>query len=657
MTQILPAFSQLDLSTVEATISQHIENNRQALAVIKKSEPSWSGIESIEAMGVALSHYWSTVNHLHHVKSHGALRQVVETCLPKLVDYHTSIEQDEELYQYYVAVSALELTDVQRAAVEKAIRDFELSGVHLNQESKAKIKAIETKLSQCSNQFSQHVMDATDAFSHIVSKDMLEGVPENSQIMFQKKAEEKGKEGYCIGIDYPSFDAVIRFASNRSLRQTIYEAFVSKASDLGDPDKDNTALIQETLRLRHQLAQELGFENYAAYSVANKMAEKPEAVMHFLERLADLAKEKAKDDLKTVQAFAASHGQTEFAPWDYAYWSRLYKESLFDINDKAIREYFPLTQVMQGLFDIIETLYAIRLVEVYEFDQYHPDVRCFALQQNDTIQGYLIMDLFARVNKRGGAWMDECRLHHHLTGSQSLPVAYLVCNFEAPQQNKACHLSHGDVVTLFHEMGHCLHHLLTQIPIPSLSGINGVPWDAVELPSQFFENWAWSTEGLQRLTRCQTTNESMPKRMIEKLQKTRNYQEAAALCRQLEFALFDFKLHLSGQDDFISILNAVREQVRVLPVSEKDRFAHSFGHIFAGGYAAGYYSYKWAEVLAYDAFGAFEEEGIMNSETGARFKEKLLSQGGVKSPQVLFEDFRGRKVDESVMLKAQGICA
>lgn len=653
MIDSLPMFSKLDLKNVASELKERIKTNLKAIEAIKKAPPSWQGVDALEALSVSLSHFWSPINHLNYVKSNQELRELVEACLPLIVDYHATLEQDEALYDYFKKVAETHLTKEQQSAVNKMIQDFELSGVHLPQEQKNRLKEIETELSQLSNRFSQNVMDSTDAFKHFVDESMLDGVPESSKHLFAEKAKKEGKKGFCVGIDYPSYDAIMRFSTPRELRKIIYEAYISKASELGAKERDNTPVIQQILALRSEMAKILGFSHYAAYSLANKMAKDPNRVISFLDKLCHLAKERAENEAEEIRSYARKNGQSELMPWDYAFWARHYKEAFFDVSEEEIRAYFPLSQVLLGLFEIMQSLYGLTVEQISRFDSYHEDVRCYQLSENGKVKGYVMMDLFARQNKRGGAWMDECRIHHKLHKSESLPVAYLVCNFES--QEGEARLTHSDVVTLFHEMGHVLHHLLTEVEIPSISGINGVPWDAVELPSQFFENWAWEKEGLMRLTASPKDQERMPDELIEKLQKTRYFQEAVMLCRQLEFSLFDFQLHMTELKNFQDILNEVRKKIRVLPVSDKDRFAQGFNHIFAGGYAAGYYSYKWAEVLAYDAFSLFKEKGILNQEIGKRFRNTILASGGSQSPEALFQLFRGREPDESIMLKAQGI--
>lgn len=665
----LPKFSQIQPEHVVPAIEQLIQQCRDTIEQVSQiNTPTWENFYLPQAItGDKLSRAWSPVGHLNSVKNSSELREAYQACLPMLSEYSTWVGQHQGLYQGYVKLkNSPEFATyslAQKKAIENSLRDFELSGISLPADKQKRYGEISARLSELSSQFSNNVLDATMGWDIVIEDEAdLKGLPESALEGAKFSAQSKEKSGYRFTLEFPSYLPVMTYCENRELRQKMYEAYNTRASDQG-PNAgkwDNSALMAETLELRLELAKLLGFESYAELSLATKMAENPTQVVDFLEGLANRSKEQGKKELAELKAFAKErYGVSELQPWDIAFYSEKQKQALYAINDEELRLYFPEERVLSGLFELVKRIFGMRVEEQKEFDSYHENVRFFNIfDETDRLRGSFYLDLYARENKRGGAWMDDCINQKRLAdGSLQKPVAYLTCNFNKPIGDKPALFTHDEVTTLFHEFGHGIHHMLTEIDVGDVSGINGVPWDAVELPSQFLENWCWEEDALAFISGHYQTGEPLPKEKLTQLLKAKNFQAAMFVLRQLEFGLFDFRLHMSEPKENIVLdtLKAVKAQVAVVELPTFVRTPHSFSHIFAGGYAAGYYSYLWAEVLSADAFARFEEEGIFNREVGQSFLDNILTRGGSEEPMVLFERFRGRKPTLDALLRHKGI--
>ncbi|MFK5153754.1 oligopeptidase A [Glaesserella parasuis] len=665
----LPKFSQIQPEHVVPAIEQLIQQCRDTIEQVSQiNTPTWENFYLPQAItGDKLSRAWSPVGHLNSVKNSSELREAYQACLPMLSEYSTWVGQHQGLYQGYVKLkNSPEFATyslAQKKAIENSLRDFELSGISLPADKQKRYGEISARLSELSSQFSNNVLDATMGWDIVIEDEAdLKGLPESALEGAKLSAQSKEKSGYRFTLEFPSYLPVMTYCENRELRQKMYEAYNTRASDQG-PNAgkwDNSAIMAETLELRLELAKLLGFESYADLSLATKMAENPTQVVDFLEGLANRSKEQGKKELAELKAFAKeSYGVSELQPWDIAFYSEKQKQALYAINDEELRPYFPEERVLSGLFELVKRIFGMRVEEPKEFDSYHENVRFFNIfDETDRLRGSFYLDLYARENKRGGAWMDDCINQKRLAdGSLQKPVAYLTCNFNKPIGDKPALFTHDEVTTLFHEFGHGIHHMLTEIDVGDVSGINGVPWDAVELPSQFLENWCWEEDALAFISGHYQTGEPLPKEKLTQLLKAKNFQAAMFVLRQLEFGLFDFRLHMSEPKENIVLdtLKAVKAQVAVVELPTFVRTPHSFSHIFAGGYAAGYYSYLWAEVLSADAFARFEEEGIFNREVGQSFLDNILTRGGSEEPMVLFERFRGRKPTLDALLRHKGI--
>ncbi len=666
----LPPFSRIKPEHVEPAIETLIKRNLIMIneLTLQQKNPTWDSLVApIEDLDDALNKAWSPVSHLNSVANSKELREAYHLCLPKLSDYGTTVGQNKQLYEAYVALKAspsfATLEKAQQKTITNAIRDFELSGVALPEADKEQFAILSKKLSELQSHFQDNVMDATDHWFYDAQENELKGIPKESIALAKLAAEKAGVKGWRLTLDFPCYYAVIQHADSRELRQRLHEAYNTRASELGqNPERwDNTALMDEILATRHALAKLLGFKNYAERSVFKKMAKDPQKVMTFLEDLAKLTKPFAEKEFKELQAFAKKeYGIDKLESWDIPYYSEKLQQLQYSLSEELLRPYFPAKQAVTGLFEVVRRLYGLNIVEETNVDKWHDDVRFFAIHDSkNELLGKFYLDLYARNQKRGGAWMDEACVRRMSHGKLQHPVAYLTCNFRAPLNDEPALLTHDEVITLFHEFGHGLHHMLTKIDYPSVSGINGVPWDAVELPSQFMENWCWESEALAFISSHYQTKEPLPQDLLQKMMKAKNFQSAMQLMRQLEFALFDFRIHLeydSKKDSQIqSILNEVRKNYAVVSYAPYSRFAHSFTHIFAGGYAAGYYSYLWAEVLSSDAFSKFETDGIFNQQTGQDFLHKILEKGGSEDPDILFRDFRGRDPELTPLLKHRGL--
>lgn len=670
----LPPFSAIRPEHVEPAISQLIDANRKHLQDLLSSleQPTWDSLVApLEAQGDLLDQAWAPVSHLNAVCNNEALRTAYNNSLALLTEYGTEVSQNVELYSAYQKLADSEeyarLTQAQKQAVDNALRDFRLGGVALDGEQKKRFGAIQKRLSELSTQFSNNVLDATQAwYKHFTDAEPLAGLPESALAQAAQAAAQKQLSGYVVTLDFPSYLAVMMYADNRALREETYTAFVTRASAEGKKadgssaaEWDNSAIITETLALRHELAQLLGFNNYAERSLATKMAESPRQVLDFLNELAQKSRPLAERDIQELRDFAATQGCSDLQPWDMTYYSEKLRVEKYAISQEELRPYFPAERVISGMFEVVKRLYSIDIVQVAAFDSWHPDVRFYHVYKNGEQIASFYLDLFAREHKRGGAWMADCRVRRRTESGTQLPVAFLTCNFTPPVGDKPSLLTHDEVTTLFHEFGHGLHHMLTQIDVAAVSGINGVAWDAVELPSQFLENWCWEPEAIPLISAHYQTAEPLPQPLLDKMLAAKNFQSGMQMVRQLEFALFDFRLHAeydpAKPQDPQTVLDQVRREVAVVPAPAFNRFQNSFSHIFAGGYAAGYYSYKWAEVLSADAFSRFEEEGIFNAQTGESFLREILQQGGSKAPMELFINFRGREPSIAALLRHSGL--
>ncbi|MCG9760384.1 MULTISPECIES: oligopeptidase A [Pseudoalteromonas] len=669
----LPPFSKIKPEHIVEALKSAIAHCRETIdSVLAQSNYTWDNfVLPLEEADDKLSRMWSPVSHMHSVVNSEALRKAYDECLPLISEYSTYVGQHQGLYEAYKAVKESvefgNLTVAQQTSVDNALRDFQLSGIALEPANQKRYGEIVARLSELASKFGNNVMDATQAWQkHVTDESELSGLPESALALAAHTAEAKGLEGWVFTLDIPSYLPVMTYADNQTLREEAYRAFVTRASDQGPNagEFDNSAIMHEALTLRHELAQLLGFSSFAEKSLATKMAETPEQVFKFLNDLAAKSKPQAEQEVAELRDFAnKEHGVSELKPWDYAYYGEKLKQAKYAISDEALRPYFPEHKVLSGLFETVNRLFGIRVSEVKDVDTYHPDVRFFAIHDDKgELRGHFYLDLYAREHKRGGAWMDDCMGRKvRANGELQTPVAYLVCNFNKAVGNKPALFTHNEVTTLFHEFGHGIHHMLTQVDAAPVAGINGVAWDAVELPSQFLENWCYEEEALNFISGHYETGEPLPKDMLDKLLAAKNFQSAMQMLRQLEFSLFDFHIHADFTPNtdcqIQATLNAVRERTAVVKAPEFNRFQHSFSHIFAGGYSAGYYSYKWAEVLSADAFSKFEEEGIFNPKTGREFMHHILEKGGSEAPMVLFTRFRGREPKVDALLRHSGIAA
>ncbi len=659
----LPGFSGIRPADIEPQLRQLLDANRSTLdALLDAGASGWNDlVVPLEEMHHRLGRFWSPIGHLNAVMNNEELRAAYGACLPLLTAWYTDLGQNARLYHAYQAVLEKEgghLSAGQRLLLEKALRDFRLAGVALPDAQKQQFKALTEKLSTVCSRFDDNVLDATNAWSrHITDSAQLAGLPQPIIERARAAAAAKELQGWLFSLDAPNYLAAMTHAVSDTLRREFYTGWVTRASDQGPAQWDNSALMEEILSLRHARADLVGFRSFAEYSLATKMADSVQQVEAFLKQVADLSRPAARRELDELQQFAGR----ALNAWDIAYYSEKLKQQRFTLSEEALRPYFPLPRVLSGLFTVASMLYGIRIVERQDVDLYHPDVRFFdILEQDGSRRGSFYLDLYARSRKRGGAWMDECIGRARLNAWGTQPVAYLVCNFMPPAPDKPSLLTHSEVVTLFHEFGHGLHHMLTRVDFPSIAGINGVAWDAVELPSQFMENFAWATEVLPLISGHVDSGEPLPRAELEKLQASRTFQAGLQTVRQIEFALFDLKIHSAAsldRDGIATTLAAVRAEVAAIQPPPFNRFAHSFQHIFSGGYAAGYYSYKWAEVLAADAFAAFQEKGLFDSGTAHRFLSAILEKGGSQDAMDAFIEFRGRRPEIGPLLRQLGLAA
>ncbi len=658
---IVPAIDKL-LAEARATVDTHLKATDQY---------NWENlIEPIENTEDKLNKAWSPVSHMNSVVNSEPLREAYNACLPMLSDYSTEMGQNEALFKAYQAIAQsadFQSHDkAQQKIIANALRDFKLSGIDLEPAKKQRYKEISQELSQLTSRFEENLMDATNAWSKLITdSDELAGLPKSALEQAKQTAKANEQIGWMITLQFPSFQAVMTYADSRALRREHYEAFVTRASDVGPHAGrwDNSQIMERILALRHEKARLLGYDNYAELSLTTKMADSPDQVIGFLEDLADKSWRQARKDLFELREFAAQYfGLKDLQPWDVGYYSEKMRQHFYQLSQEEVKTYFPIDRVLPGLFAIVEKLYGLNISEIDNFDSWHADVRFYQIHDRDGyLRGQFYTDLYARPKKRGGAWMDVCVSRKKHQGEIQTPVAYLTCNFTPPAGDEPALLTHDEVTTLFHEFGHGLHHMLTKVDHLGVSGINGVEWDAVELPSQFMENWCWEREALELISGHYQTGEKLPDSLFDKMLDAKNFQSGMLMVRQLEFSLFDLRIHREFDPAkggrIYEILEQVRKQVAVVTPPAFNRFAHSFSHIFAGGYAAGYYSYKWAEVLSSDAFSMFEEHGIFNETIGHAFLTNILEQGGSDDAMELFIQFRGREPEIDALLRHNGIAA
>jgi len=666
-----PRFQDILPEHVEPALDTILRQNRKRIKQLLacNTVPDWNNFMlPVEALNDRLERMWAPISHLHGVKDSDALRPVYQACLPKLSDYAAEIGQNKALFEktrtIYEARRQLKLTPAQIKSLENDLLDFKLSGVDLPTEQQTRYREINGELSKYGNQFSQNVLDATDGWTlHVEKPEELAGLPDSVIALAKTQAQRVGKSGWLFTLQAPSYVPFMTYADNARLRQKMYRAYVTRASELG-PDGgewDNSAVMRSILKLRAEKARILGFQHYGEYSLQTKMASGVDEVEQFLTDLAAQSKPAAEQELRALKQFAAEEYQvSDLQAWDYAWYSEKLRQKKYDFSQEALRPYFPLPRVMEGMFRIVNHLFGIRVETAGAAQIWHKDVMFFKISDSEGgLRGYFYVDLFAREAKRGGAWMADAVGRRRTASGIQLPVAFLICNFSAPVDGRPSLLTHEEVITLFHEFGHGLHHLLTRVDVAGVAGINGVPWDAVELPSQFLENWCWEREALDLISGHIETGESIPDELLEKMRKAKNFQSAMQMVRQIEFSLFDLRIHrhtdISGENSIQDILDQVRDEVSVVETPAFNRFQHSFGHIFAGGYAAGYYSYKWAEVLSADAYSLFEEKGIFDKPTGQSFLTHILEKGGSEEPMTLFKAFRGRAPSIEPLLRHSGL--
>jgi oligopeptidase A len=664
----LPDFGRIRPEHIEPAVDQLIADGRALVADLaaKADEATWENfVERIEIEDDRFSRAWAPVSHLNSVLNSDELRAAYNACLPKLSEYASEVGQNADLFRGYQRIAEQpDLNPAQRKMLANTLRDLHLAGVDLPEDKKARYREISQSLSRLTNQFAENVLDATNGWhKHITDESALAGLPHAAKALARQAAAERKLEGWVLTLDFPSFEPVMKYAEDRALRREVYEAFSTRASDQGPQagSWDNTAVMDEILALRHEQAQLLGFGNYAELSLAPKMARDTDEVMGFLNDLAGRAIHQARAEIQELRDFAReTDGLEDLAPWDLMYYGEKLRVVRFDISDEDLKPYFPLEGVISGMFRVAERLFDVRFEPAETDNLWHPDVRRYVVKDTDgSPRAEFYLDPFARQKKQGGAWMNGAVSRLVMGDRTQLPIAYLVCNFTPPVDGHPSLLTHREVETLFHEFGHGLHHMLTRVDYPPVAGIHGVPWDAVELPSQFLENWCWERESLDLFARHHETGQPIPDDLFQRLLDAKHFQSAMQMVRQLEFALFDFRIHLEYDSArgarIYEILDEVRDQVAALKPPAWNRFPHGFSHIFAGGYAAGYFSYKWAEVLSADAFSLFEERGVFDPETGHRFRQLILERGGSADAMELFTAFRGREPKVDALLRHSGI--
>jgi len=675
---ILPDFEKFNVEDLEKEITQCVKKNILELKDIKlkleKNIESFdSSIRPLENLNLKLENLWSPFRHLHGVADNEKLRAAYERLEQLIVDYYTKLEQDSSLFNLYKKLKEskgeLYLSSAQERYIDLKIQSVKLSGVDLPVDKKNQFKKLDEKLAKLGTEFNNNILDSTDNWSYHINsddKDKTQGIPTHTLMQAEENAKTEGMSGYLFGLDAPTYMSIMLYADNIELRKIFHKAYATRASDVTDFHDlkyDNTNNLIEILKNRHEQANLLGFNNFAEYSIAPKMAKSVQEVKDFLWNLVEKAKSHAIKDYQDLQFYAKNkHNIDKLEAWDIAYYSEKQKKDLFDISQEELRKYFPLPKVLKGLFVILKKLYGISFKENNEVKTWHKDAFYVDINNkyNEFIGG-IYFDLFARKHKRGGAWMDECRVKMKTSFNDvQAPIAYVTCNFNKTEGGDPALLTHEDVLTLFHEVGHALHHVLTKIDYHDISGINGVPWDVVELPSQIHENWCWEEQGLEMVSEHIVSKEPLSSEILNQLKKLKNHHSGLFLIRQLEFALFDITLHENfdpnkDEGQIAEILKDIRNKVSVIPKELYDRFAHAFSHVFGGGYAAGYYSYLWADMLAADAYNKFKEEGIFSQKVGPSFLHNILEVGGSIDPLEMFKNFRGRGPDIRYLLKDYGV--
>ena len=663
----LPLFDQIKPSHISPAIEGILKEANSLIHSLKVmgGSISWENfVEPIEMVSEKISRAWGQIEHLNAVVNSDDLRKAYNDNLIKLTEFYTNLSQDEALYKKYQSLKDGEifesLTPSQKRIIDNVLREFKLGGAELNELEKARFKVIQEKLAKLSTQFEENILDATNEFSIFVGDaDDLQGIPEENIKKAQSEAIEDKKEGYKFTLHFPSYLPVMQYAEDRNLREKLYRGYATRASELASPKFDNTKLIDEILALRYESAKLLGFNHFTEMSLVTKMAKSNEEVVSFLTDLANKAKPFALKDMEELSAFSKTLGIEKLEAWDIAYVSEKLRQAKYSFSENEVKQYFPEHRVLKGLFKVVETIFKLKIIKT-DTPTWHKDVSFYSIKNDrDELVGQFYFDLYARNHKRGGAWMDEAISRYKNSFESSHPVAFLTCNFSSPSENKPALFSHDDVITLFHEFGHGLHHMLTKVDEYSISGIKGVEWDAVELPSQFMENFCWEWDVVKHMTEHVDNKSPLPEALFKKMIEAKNFQSGMQTLRQIEFSLFDIRLHTQYSDqnkiNSLKLLETIRDEIAVVRPPAWNRFPNSFSHIFAGGYAAGYYSYKWAEVLASDAFSLFEEEGILSSNAGQKFQEEVLSKGGSRPAMESFVAFRGRTPSVDALLRHSGM--
>jgi len=662
----VPQFDQIQLADLKQQIEQAIQQGQSFLkdltAVPENAEAQLNILEQVDTLENNMSEAWGVLSHLNAVMNNTETRELYQSLLPALSEYYTQLGQHTVLYQTYQHVHDSSvfntLPAAHQSAIKLALRDFKLSGVALEGEAKKRYAEISSRLSQLSSDFSNHVLDATQIYFKPLTEDQLKGLPQSSIDLLKQYGQQHELDQPVATLDIPAYLAIMTYADDRSLREELYKAYTTRASDLSEhPEFDNTQVMEEILSLRHEMAQLLGFKNYAELSLASKMAPDVETVDKFLVDLAEHAHTPASKEIAELKTIAIQDGILDLQPWDTGYYSEKLKLQQFNLSQESLKPYFPAPKILQGLFSIVNRLYGINIVE-REAPVWHPDARYFELEDQGKVVGGFYFDLYARSGKRGGAWMSGFRSRMQTRQGLQKPICYMVCNFTPAVGDQPALLTHDEVNTLFHEFGHGLHHMLTEVDHIAVAGTHGVDWDAVELPSQFMEFWTWDTDSLDLLSEHIETKQHLPEDLLKSLLDARFFQSGMQTLRQIEFALFDLSIHKHSSalnaEQVQATLDEIRQKYAVAPTASYNRFQHSFSHIFAGGYAAGYYSYKWAEVLASDAFDRFEQEGIFNVQTGKEFRQFILAVGGKDTALDAFINFRGREPKIDALLRHQG---
>lgn len=665
----LPNFSAIRPAEIVADLARLLERNRHEIDTLLGAggDATWASfVTPFEDIGDRLNRAWSPIGHLHSVADNESLRVAYNDAVPMLSHYGTDLAHNDALFAVFRQLRSGDhfdsLSSAQQMVIENALRDFRLGGIDLNADRRDQFRAINAELAQLSTRFEENVLDATAAWiKEIDDLADLAGLPDGTLALTRQNAAKRARQGYVLTLDFPCYLPVMTYCDNREIRHEMYDAYSTRASDQGPHAGryDNSDTIDRILALRYELARLIGFANYAEYSLVTKMAVSTDAVIAFLDDLAVRSLPAAQRELAQLTQFAQDEvGLNVVEAWDLAYYSEKLRQKTFAISAEALRPYFPVDGVIVGLFDTVNRLFGIKVEPMEDIDRWHPDVNVYQVRDaSGSLRGIFYLDLYAREHKRGGAWMDECIVRRVRAGIVQTPAAYLTCNFTPPLDGAPTLLTHDEVTTLFHEFGHGLHHMLTQVDYAAVSGINGVPWDGVELPSQFLENFCWERVALDTISGHFESGEPIPDELLKRMHAAKSFQAGMQMVRQIELALFDMCLYADYAPTISvqAVLDGVRDRVAVVKPPPYNRFQHSFSHIFAGGYAAGYYSYKWAEVLSADAFSRFEEEGIFNSDTGRSFLECILERGGSEDMMVLFERFRGRGPRIDALLRHAGL--